>query len=187
MRIMRHCRILVTIDVTLSLQHVTQNVTMSHFIYSIKECSNMNFMESFKSALYSVKANKMRSFLTMLGIIIGISSVITIVSLGEGGKKAITGQFEKIGMNMINIKIKPKDNDVESRDYFTLKDKKALEEKIPEVTDVIVGIEGFGYFRTDKIKKEAGLGAVDESYIKLANLEMLEGRFINERDVETNR
>lgn len=147
----------------------------------------MNFMESFKSALYSVKANKMRSFLTMLGIIIGISSVITIVSLGEGGKKAITGQFEKIGMNMINIKIKPKDNDIESRDYFTLKDKSAIEEKIPEVTDVIVGIEGFGYFRTDKIKKEAGLGAVDESYIKLSNLEMLEGRFINERDVETNR
>ena len=48
----------------------------------------MNIAESFISALQSIKANKMRSFLTMLGIIIGISSVITIVSIGQGGKEA---------------------------------------------------------------------------------------------------
>ena len=147
----------------------------------------MNFMESFKSAIYSVKANKMRSFLTMLGIIIGISSVITIVSIGEGGKKAITGQFEKIGMDVINIKARAKDDNLESRDYLTLKDKEILEQKIPEVTSVTVGIEGFGYFKTEKIKKEAGIGAVDENYMKLANLDMLKGRFINKRDVETYR
>ena len=46
----------------------------------------MNVGESFESALQSVKANKLRSFLTMLGIIIGISSVITIVSIGDGAK-----------------------------------------------------------------------------------------------------
>lgn len=47
----------------------------------------MNISESFVSALQSVRANKMRSFLTMLGIIIGISSVITIVSIGRGARK----------------------------------------------------------------------------------------------------
>ena len=51
----------------------------------------MNIFESVKTALSSIKANKMRAFLTMLGIIIGISSVITIVSLGQGGQSAITG------------------------------------------------------------------------------------------------
>lgn len=47
----------------------------------------MNFFESMQSAMDSIKSNKLRSFLTMLGIIIGISSVIAIVSLGDGGKK----------------------------------------------------------------------------------------------------
>lgn len=55
----------------------------------------MNFIENFKMAMDSIKANKLRSFLTMLGIIIGISSVIAILSLGEGGKSSITGEFEK--------------------------------------------------------------------------------------------
>ena len=47
----------------------------------------MNVEESFQSALQSIKSNKLRSFLTMLGIIIGISSVITIVSMGAGAKQ----------------------------------------------------------------------------------------------------
>lgn len=147
----------------------------------------MNFFESFKSAIYSVKANKMRSFLTMLGIIIGISSVITIISIGQGGKKAITGQFENIGMNVINIRVKARDNDIESRDFLTLKDAVTIKDKIPEVTYTIPYIESFGYFKTEKIKKEAALGAVSEDYTKLANLKMIHGRFLNERDVESGR
>lgn len=147
----------------------------------------MNFFESFKSAIYSVRTNKMRSFLTMLGIIIGISSVITIVSIGQGGKKAITGQFENIGMNVINIKVKTRDNEVESRDFLTLKDAETIKSKIPEVTHTIPYIEGFGYFKTEKIKKEAALGAVTEDYMKLANLKMISGRFLNQRDVESGK
>lgn len=51
--------------------------------------------ELIKVAIKSIFSNKLRTFLTMLGIIIGIASVITIVSLGEGGKTAILGEFEK--------------------------------------------------------------------------------------------
>lgn len=145
----------------------------------------MNFFESFISALYSVKTNKMRSFLTMLGIIIGISSVITIVSIGQGGKKAITGQFENIGMNVINIKVKTRDSDVKSRDYLTLRDAITIKNKIPEVTHTIPYIEDYGYFKTEKIKKEAVVGAITEDYTKLANLKMISGRFLNQRDIES--
>lgn len=145
----------------------------------------MNFFESFKSAIYSVRTNKMRSFLTMLGIIIGISSVITIVSIGQGGKKAITGQFENIGMNVINIRVKTRDSDVESRDYLTLKDAEAIKNKIPEVTNTIPYVEGYGYLKTEKIKKEAAVGAITEDYPKLVNLKMISGRFLNERDIES--
>ncbi len=147
----------------------------------------MNFFESFKSAIYSVKANKMRSFLTMLGIIIGISSVITIVSIGQGGKKAITGQFEKIGMDIINIKVKTRGEDIEGRDLFTLADARAIKSKIPEVTHAMPYMEGFCYFKTEDLKKEAAVGAVTEDFTKLLNLKMLSGRFINERDMESGK
>lgn len=147
----------------------------------------MNIKESFKSALQSVMANKMRSFLTMLGIIIGISSVITIVSIGEGGKEAITGQFESIGTNVVNVSVKARNNDIQARDYFTLKDAELIKEKIPEVTSVTLANGDFGYLKTESKSKEAEIDGVNESYTKLVKTDMLEGRFINERDVQTQR
>ena len=147
----------------------------------------MNFIESFKSAINSVRANKMRSFLTMLGIIIGISSVITIISIGQGGKKAITSQFEKIGMNIINLNVKTRDDDFERRDFFTLKDAEALKNKIPEVTHTMPYIEGFCYFRTGRLKKEAAVGGVTEDFTKLMDLTMISGRFLSESDMESKK
>lgn len=147
----------------------------------------MNFIESINSAIYSVKANKMRSFLTMLGIIIGISSVITIVSIGQGGKKAITGQFEKIGMDIINIKVKTRDTDLEVRDLLTLNDAKVIKGKVPEVTHAIPYLEGFCYFKTDDLKKEAAVGAVTEDFTKLYDMKMISGRFLNQNDLESGK
>ncbi|OGO76576.1 MAG: macrolide ABC transporter permease [Clostridiales bacterium GWB2_37_7] len=147
----------------------------------------MSIMESFRSALQSVMANKMRSFLTMLGIIIGISSVITIVSIGEGGKKAITGEFENIGTNVINVSVKARNNNVETRDYFTMRDAELLKEKIPEVDTVTLSNGDFGAVKTESKSKDASINGINESYTELVKTDMLEGRFINERDVQTLR
>lgn len=65
----------------------------------------MNFVESLKSAVQSIKGNKIRSFLTMLGIIIGISSVITMSSIGKGGQENITGDLKEGGYGKFNISI----------------------------------------------------------------------------------
>lgn len=65
----------------------------------------MNLIESIKTAFVSLKSNKTRSALTMLGIIIGISSVVTMVSIGNGAKQLIVGQFSSLGSN--NIFIEP--------------------------------------------------------------------------------
>ena len=62
-------------------------------------------MESIKTALVSLKSNKTRSALTMLGIVIGIASVVTMVSIGNGAKQLIIGQFSSLGSN--NIFIEP--------------------------------------------------------------------------------
>jgi putative ABC transport system permease protein len=59
---------------------------------------------NFKTAVGTLRANKGRSILTMLGIIIGISSVVTVVSLGEGLKKQVTGQINQLGSNVITVR-----------------------------------------------------------------------------------
>ncbi|MDP4110154.1 MAG: ABC transporter permease, partial [Bacillota bacterium] len=63
----------------------------------------MNFYQSFLMAFKSITNNKVRSFLTMLGIIIGVSSVITLVSVVQGTQKTVMEQFEKMGTNKINV------------------------------------------------------------------------------------
>ena len=63
----------------------------------------MGISESFKMALDSILANKMRSFLTMLGIIIGISAVIAILAVGNGATKEINGTFSDLGASTISV------------------------------------------------------------------------------------
>jgi len=65
----------------------------------------MSLIESIKTALVSLRSNKTRAALTMLGIVIGIASVVTMVSIGNGAKQLIVGQFSSLGSN--NIFIEP--------------------------------------------------------------------------------
>ncbi len=65
----------------------------------------MNLMESFKMALSNIRASKMRSFLTMLGIIIGVAAVIVIVGLGNGMQLYMTEQFASLGTNTLTVNI----------------------------------------------------------------------------------
>ncbi|MGI6050337.1 MAG: ABC transporter permease, partial [Acetivibrionales bacterium] len=60
----------------------------------------MKIIQSFFMAISSILSNKVRSFLTMLGVIIGVSAVIMLVSLGESAEKTITEQIEGMGSNL---------------------------------------------------------------------------------------
>lgn len=142
----------------------------------------MNIFESFTSALSSIFSNKLRSFLTMLGIIIGISSVITIVAIGNGGKKAISGEFEKIGVNIIQLSINQNSQPV-SGDYFKMKDIKDLKEKIPEVKNAAPLLQRGAQVKGDKKSERAFVLATNSDYASIYNLEILYGRFIKEKDV----
>ena len=77
----------------------------------------------------------MRTFLTMLGVIIGVSSVIMIFSAGNAGKAYINGLFGKLGANIINISTSATAN-IEESDKFTLKDVEYLKANIEEA-DII--------------------------------------------------
>jgi putative ABC transport system permease protein len=63
----------------------------------------MNFFLNIKEAMGSLSANKMRSLLTILGIVIGVASVIALLSLGESAGDSIAGEIESIGTNVIYI------------------------------------------------------------------------------------
>src|SRR4051794_19840906 len=64
----------------------------------------MMLPDNFRMAWASLRSSRMRSFLTMLGIIIGVASVVTIVSLGEGVKRQVAGQLNQLGSDLITIR-----------------------------------------------------------------------------------
>lgn len=142
------------------------------------------FIENLKMALDSLVAHKMRSFLTMLGIIIGISSVISIVSLGEGGKESILSQFEKIGASTFTIKVN--DKEAEKRDYITKADISAIKENVSGVKFVSPMIEQSGFISANDSSKMAIIACSSEEIQKINNVELVAGRFFNERDVESS-
>ena len=65
----------------------------------------MNFTQSFRLAVKSLLASKMRALLTMLGIIIGVAAVIIITSLGNGMQNYMNRQFDQLGANLIQVQI----------------------------------------------------------------------------------
>ncbi|MFL0194933.1 ABC transporter permease [Clostridium sp. WILCCON 0269] len=145
----------------------------------------MNFIENFKMSLESIKANKMRSFLTMLGIIIGISSVITIVSLGSGGKNSITGSFEKMGANNINITVN--NNNVQGNDYITLKDIETIKTKVDTVKYISPLLQEKGSVSSQDKSESANVTGCNQDYSQINNSTILYGRFFSESEVLNNK
>ena len=66
----------------------------------------MSILQSIKMALSSILSNKMRSFLTVLGVIIGVIAVVVLSSLGEGAMDTVTGQIEDLGANLFQVRVK---------------------------------------------------------------------------------
>ena len=77
-------------------------------------------IENMAMAFHAIKANKMRSFLTMLGIIIGIGSVISIVSIGDTMRKMFSDLYKDVGITQAYISIGYWVDDTRQSDYFTL-------------------------------------------------------------------
>ena len=144
-------------------------------------------MENIKLALSSIRANKMRSFLTMLGIIIGISSVITIASLGETSKAVIAKEFEAFGKNRVVIYM-PYSEEIRDSDYFTMEDIDKVKAKYKED---IVYLAPSTYENTEAIsgrkKAKVSTQGVANGYEKMVNMNLIEGRFITEADIKSRR
>ena len=79
-------------------------------------------IENMKMAFTALRANKMRSFLTMLGIIIGIGSVISIVSIGDTMRELFSSLYQDVGLTQTYVGIGYWIDDVRESDYFTMDD-----------------------------------------------------------------
>ncbi len=140
----------------------------------------MFFKENLKMALESIKSNKMRSFLTMLGIIIGISSVIVIVSAGGGAQQYMMSQFESVGTTTVIVSVDSKK--ALDSEYITLDDISALS----EMADYIKGATPLVQFYGEAIYKDKSMDTLicggTKDVQSLNAVEMVSGRFFTEAD-----
>lgn len=144
----------------------------------------MFFKENLKMALDSIFANKMRSFLTMLGIIIGISSVIAILSVGNGAASEITGTFSDLGATTISLSA---DDSEQTADVLTNEDLTVLKESIDEVRYISPDEQTQGTVSSGDNSRQAVIsyGTPDLQYVSQAmSSSLIEGRYFNQNDFD---
>lgn len=146
----------------------------------------MNISESLKIAVKCIKANWMRSLLTMLGIIIGISSVIMIIGAGTGVRDYIVGLIEDMGSNAVMISVDA--TSATDNDYITLTDVDNIKDKVNGVDRCSPMQMGFGRAMIDKSATEATAMLVGvNSDIQFAMTDACEyGRFFTDEEYDAN-
>lgn len=144
-------------------------------------------------AIAGLKANKMRSLLTMLGIIIGISSVISIVSIGNSMTSALNDTLSQLGASNIICRIMPKDDNwnvkAEDSDLFSDEDIDKLKSNFKNKIDNISIDEEYsnGNIRKGYSKANVTIIGVNADYDKVNNVKVIKGRFISNDDVKGDK
>ena len=141
----------------------------------------MGFAESLRQALDSLRTNKLRSFLTMLGIVMGVFSVITIVAIGNATQGYIDTEFQKVGANLITIGYKVRD--VPENKQLVLDDMDTIRKVAPEIRNIMTSMQSSGSIRVGSKTRDAIVLGVSSQYKSLSPTEMAVGRFVNEMDV----
>ncbi len=146
----------------------------------------MNIFLNLKEALQSLNANRTRSLLTILGIVIGVASVIALLSIGTSAESSITGQIESIGTNVLYILRGNDDDDVTNPNVLTLRDAEALENypQTSEITFVAPMVSRVSEISYSDKSEEASISGVTPDYQYVQNLAMAEGTFITEGQLD---
>lgn len=139
----------------------------------------MKFTSIMKMAFFSILSNKIRSLLTMLGIIIGISSVIVLVGMGEGTKQKVASQIEKLGTNLITVNIVGNRNKaVSTSELEELKKKPGVKDIAPVLNQGNINIKGGDKTATTTME------ASTPNYSTIRKLNVDSGRFIEQNDLD---
>jgi len=142
----------------------------------------MNWLEMVKVALEGIWVNKMRSALTVLGIIIGVTAVIIVVTLGQGGQKKISSELENIGSNMFMVFInQPDDGDYE-RYKITVDECRTLRQSIEGIRALVPVSYASPTFQSKRRKETVTVIGTESGYAQVRNIDMLKGRFFRNVD-----
>lgn len=139
----------------------------------------MNLLQSIKMAWKSIAGAKIRSFLTMLGIIIGVSSVITLVSVGQGTTSQITDQLEGLGTDLLTVNIMGRG----SSTSLSFEEAMALG-KIEGVKAVSPVINGSVTAKKGTVNDSLSVEGIAPSYEEVQDFHVQAGRYIIDMDNE---
>ena len=151
---------------------------------------NISLKEAFKMAGKTLISNKLRSSLTMLGIIIGNASVITLVGLGRGAQTLAKNQLSNLGANVLFIV--PGNNDTRRRGIsfpktLVLEDSIAINNQVPSVKKVAPQISANEIVQSNSKSLNISIAGVTPEFLNVRSFEVEKGRFISESDVNSAR
>lgn len=149
----------------------------------------MDILENFKMAGTTLLANKMRSTLTMLGIIIGNASVIAMVGIGEGAQKFVENQVDSLGPNVLFVL--PGSPEAQRRPVYppqtlVLADAEAIATQVPSVKAVAPRLSGSELISYRNKNVSTSITGTTPEMLIVRSLDVARGRFLSELDLQRN-
>jgi len=153
----------------------------------------MLFSDLFEETYFSLASNKSRSALTILGIVIGIGSVITMISIGQGASQSITSKVESLGTNLLVVMPGRQKstgsvvrNAMGSSQSLKLSDAKAIAENISDITAVAPTVSTRKQVRLKTANTNTSIYGIDPNYFSLKTIELANGSGITQAHIESN-
>ncbi|AFL99860.1 ABC-type antimicrobial peptide transport system, permease component [Desulfitobacterium dehalogenans ATCC 51507] len=148
----------------------------------------MNFKECIQVAFEGIRANKMRSALTMLGIIIGVAAVITVVAIGQVGQAAIMSSLEKIGTNLFTVYPRSDEQSpLTQSDMITVQDLEVIKNVATDIQYVSPADSWSFAAQYERKSKRVYTYGVWPEYKHIRNIKLDKGRFLSEEDEKGGR
>ena len=146
--------------------------------------------ETVGMALNTLRANRLRSLLTMLGIVIGNASVITLVGVGRGAQNLAEDQLSNLGANVLFVV--PGNNDTRRRGVafpktLVLDDAKAIAEQVPSVKRVAPQVTTSAVVQAGSRSASSSINGVTPAFLPVRSFDIARGRFISEQDLKAAR
>ncbi|MDP2916269.1 MAG: ABC transporter permease [Candidatus Aminicenantes bacterium] len=154
----------------------------------------MTVWESIRAALKMLGANKLRTGLTMLGIIIGVFAVISLVSLGASARRYVADQFAAMGSNVMMIMPGKRETigsgavvGVSNVHKLTMEDAEAIRRRLPSISGVAPVIFGIGLIKQEGISRNTWVTGTGHEYPSVRDHGLATGQFFGPDDVERER
>ena len=152
----------------------------------------MNYSNLFKIAMRAIAANKLRSFLTMLGIIIGVASVIAMMAIGQGSKKSIQADIAEMGSNMIMIRPGQDkgpggaQQDASDMQTLKLKDYEALKEQAKYLSAISPSVNSSGQFINGNNNTPSTIYGISPDYMQIRQQKVKDGEMFTNEEVRSS-